>query len=164
MSTDISLNQLTPGTVIAVRYSMYKHFAIVSDNREDNKIDGMPNLISLSYRTHGVQEEPWHTVVGNRNIEKSNIQGSCPTELVLSRAREFIDRKVKYQLFTFNCEHFVRYAHGLPMESIQVKRALHGAVIGAATCALLPNLTVARFAVMTAAGAATSLRKSLDKL
>ena len=35
---------------------MYKHFAIVSD-RTNN---GMPNLISLSYRTSRVQEEPWN--------------------------------------------------------------------------------------------------------
>lgn len=160
MHYNIEPNQLDPGTVIAVRYNMYKHFAIVSD-RINN---GMPNLISLSYRTSGVQEEPWRLVVGNRNIELSCIKGDYPKEAVLSRARNCIDKNIKYELLTFNCEHFARYAHGLPIESIQVKRAIYGALLGAASCVLLPKLTVARFAMLTTAGAVTSLRKSLHKL
>ena len=59
MHNDIEPSLLEPGTVIAVRYTMYKHFAIVSDRISN----GMPNLISLSYRTSGVQEEPWDIVV-----------------------------------------------------------------------------------------------------
>jgi hypothetical protein len=157
-------SQLTPGSVIAVRYTMYKHFAIVSDKHSEDNGKYMPNLISLSYRAHGVKAEPSETVVGNRNIEKSLIQGNDSTDMVLSRARSCIGKAIKYQLFTFNCEHFVRYAHGLTVESIQVKRALHGAVLGAASCVLLPNLTITRLAIMTTTGAVTFLRKSLRNI
>lgn len=160
MHDTIKPNLLEAGTVIAIRYTMYKHFAIVSDRL----INGIPNLISLSYRTSKVQEEPWDIVVGNRSIEQSFIKGDYSKEVVLSRARSCIDKNIKYELLTFNCEHFARYAHGLPIESVQVKQAIYGAVLGAASCLLLPKLTIARFVALTTAGAVTSLRKSLHKL
>ena len=152
---------LTPGSVIAVRYPMYKHFAIVSDKNDD---EDMPNLISLSYRNHGVKEESWNTVVGSHNFETSLIQGSDSTKVVLSRARSCIGRSIKHQLLTFNCEHFVRYAHGLTVESVQVKNTLRGAALGVASCIVLPNVTLSRIAIMTTVVAATSLRRSLDKI
>jgi len=164
MLNNIKSHQLAPGTVIAVRYPMYKHFAIVSEAYIQNDRGYRPKLISLSYRTGGVQEEPWESVVGNQDIEVSPIQGKLTTEQILSRARSCIGRKIKYHLFTFNCEHFVRYAHGLPVESVQVNQALQGAALGAVSCMLVPNLTITRFAVLTTAGAVTALRKSLDDL
>ena len=156
----IDPKQLTPGTVIAIRYPLYKHFAIVSDRN----IDKLPQLISLSNRNKGVREESWQTVVENRTIERSSINGSLSMEEILSNARSCINKNIKYKLFTFNCEHFARYVHGLPIESVQVKQTLYGALIGAASCALLPNLSITRVAVMTTAAAVTSLRKSLYKI
>lgn len=160
MYYEINPTQLIPGTVIAVRYPMYKHFAIVSDRISY----GMPCLISLSYRANGVEEESWDTVVGNHAIEPCSIKGDYPKEIVLSRARSYINSKIKYKLFTFNCEHFARYVHGLPLESVQVKHALYGAALGAVSCVLLPKFTIARFALITTASAVTSLRKSLHKI
>ena len=154
MQSDINLNQLVPGTVIAIRYPLYKHFAIISDRIYDD----LPMLISLSYRTNSVEEEPWPIVTGGRTVEPSNIKGAYSKEIVLSRARNCIDKDIKYELFSFNCEHFVRYAHGLPMESIQVKQALSGAVIGAASSLLLAKFTVARFTILATIGAVTSLK------
>ena len=124
MTVEIDPKQLTPSTVIAIRYSMYKHFAIVSDTHDSNSNSGLPNLISLSYRTRSIQDEPWETVVGDNKIEKSIIQGNYSEKQVLARARSYMDKNIKYKLFTFNCEHFVRYAHGLPIESIQIKSCL----------------------------------------
>lgn len=157
-------NDLTPGTVIAIRYSMYKHFAIVSDQCSEINDSELPNLISLSYRTGTVQEEPWHVVVGDKLVEKSLISGTNSLHDVLARARECIQLGIKYELLTFNCEHFVRYAHGLPIESIQVKKTFYGAAVGAASCLLLPNVTVIRFVLLAATGAATSLKRSLDRI
>lgn len=157
-----SLNELTPGKVIAIRYTLYKHFAIVSDCFDNN--NGMPKLISLSYRSSAVQEESWHDVVRGKPIEETNIKGNYTQDVILARARSCIDRSIKYNLLTFNCEHFARYAHGLPVESIQVKRALYGAVLGAASCALLPKLTIARFAILTTTSAVTSLKNSLSRI
>ncbi|QMU60565.1 MAG: hypothetical protein GKR92_02180 [Gammaproteobacteria bacterium] len=160
MHNDINPTQLIPGTVIAIRYPMYKHLAIVSDHI----MNGMPNLISLSFRTNGAEEEPWSTVVGNHTVEQSYIQGHHPKEIVLLRARSYINKNIKYKLLTFNCEHFARYAHGLSIESIQVKRALYGAILGAVTCALLPKFTVTRLALIITASTVTSLKSSLHKI
>ena len=162
MNFDTHPHKLAPGTVIAVCYPMYKHFAIVSDRID--KVNRLPKLISLSYRTGKVEEEPWQTVVSDKSIKKSSIHGKLSKQVVLARARDCIDKDIRYDLLAFNCEHFVRYAHGLPVESLQVKRAFYGAALGAISCVLLPKLTIARFALLTATGAATSLRSSLNKL
>lgn len=156
----INLIELKPGKVIAIQYSLYKHFAIISDCFDN----GMPKLISLSYHASGVQEESWHDVVGDREFKESYIKGNYTKETILARARSCLGKDIKYNLFTFNCEHFARYAHGLPVESIQVKRAIYGAALGAASCVLLPKLTIARLFIATTAGAVTSLKSSLSKI
>ena len=149
-----------PATVISIRYPLYKHLAIVSDTLTDGK----PNLISLSYRTGGVTEKPWKTVVGDHVFEQSQIHGNDSAEVVLKRARSFINTEVSYNLLTFNCEHFVRLAHNLPIQSKQVQQTVIGALIGASTCILLPKVTIARFALLVSASAITSLKCSLNKL
>ena len=148
---------LSPGSVISVRYSLYKHFAIVSDSFTDGK----PNLISLSHRSGGVLEEPWSTAVGNRPFELSSIQGNKSSDTVLACARSFIGSDIRYNVVTFNCEHFVRLVHGLPVKSKQVRRALYGAMFGTASCILLPKITLARLAILISVGAVTSLKSSL---
>lgn len=151
---------LPPGSVISIRYSLYKHFAIVSDCF----VDGKPNLISLSHRTGRVLEESWDTVVGKQPIELSRIQGTESASAVLTHARSFISRDIKYNLFTFNCEHFVRLVHGLPVKSKQVRRTLYGAMLGIASCLFLPKITLARLAILISVGAVTSLKSSLHKI
>lgn len=155
---------LSPGDVVAIRYPMYKHLAIVSDQQSTSNGETLPNLISLSYRTGTVKEEPWHAVVGNKVVEKSAISGNKSPRSVLSRARTCMQLNIQYDLLTFNCEHFARYAIGLPIESIQIKNTLYGTAIGAASCLLLPKVTVIRFALFAATGAITSLRHSLSKI
>lgn len=161
MNNAINLSELTPGKVIAIRYPLYKHFAIISDCLGK---DNMPNLISLSYRNSSVQEETWHKVVGAKPVEESSIKGNYTQTTILTRARSCINNNIKYNLLTFNCEHFARYAHGLPVESIQVKHVVYGAVLGAATCMFLPKVTIARFAIAATTGAVTSLNNSLKNI
>ena len=164
MNVDLNLTTLAPGTIIAVRYSMYKHFAIVSDRLDVKNTKLLPMLISLSHRTGIIKEEPWNTVVGDKCIELSSISGQYSSSQVLSRARKCMNHNLRYNLLYFNCEHFVRYAHGLPMESTQVKQAFYGAFVGATTCLFLPKITLARFGFMVTVGAVTSLRNSLNKI
>lgn len=153
-------SSLSPGSVISIRYPLYKHFAIVSDC----SIDGKPSLISLSSRTGGVLEESWNTVVDKYPIELSSLRGDDTTEIVLKRARSYLNSDIKYNLLTFNCEHFVRLAHGLPVESKQVQRAIYGAILGTASCLLLPKITLARFVLLASTGAITLLKSSLHKI
>jgi len=151
---------LPPGSVISIRYPLYKHFAIVSDSFGDGK----PNLISLSCRTGCVLEESWNSVVGKRPFELSRIQGNESADTVLTRARSFISSDIKYNLLTFNCEHFVRLVHGLPVKSKQVRRTLYGAMLGTASCLFLSKITLARLAILISVGAVTSLKSSLHKI
>lgn len=151
---------LTPGSVISIRYPLYKHFAIVGDCF----VDGKPNLIALSHRAGCVQEESWKIVVGKRTVEASKIQGNLPSSIVLKRARNFINSDIKYNLLVFNCEHFVRLVHGLPIKSKQVQRTVYGALLGTASCILLPKLTLARVAILISIGAITSLKTVLHKI
>ena len=164
MNVDLNPTTLVPGTIIAVKYPMYKHFAIVSDRNYVKNSAYMPMLISLSHRTGTVKEEPWDIVVGDKSIELSSIAGQYSSSQVLSRARICMNQNMRYNLLYFNCEHFVRYTHGLPIESIQVKRTLYGAIVGATTCLFLPKITLTRFAFMATVGAITSLRSSLNKI
>lgn len=150
----------SPGSVLSIRYPLYKHFAIVSDQ----STNGKPNLISLSYRTGTVCEEAWDTVVDGRPIEPSSIMGNYSSELILKRTRQYIQNNLRYSLLKFNCEHFVRLAHGLPVESKQVQRTITGAIFGAGSCLILPNVTVARFAFLTSMGAISSLKSSLNNV
>ena len=160
MDTNQIKQPLAAGSIISVRYPLYKHFAIVSDC----STNGKPDLISLSYRTGSVLEEPWDLVVGNKTYECSPIKGADPADIVIRRARSYIDSEISYNLLTFNCEHFVRLVHGLPMQSIQVQKTIYGAVIGATTCLFLPKLTIARFTLLVSIGAIASLKNSLNKL
>ncbi|MEM7401783.1 MAG: lecithin retinol acyltransferase family protein [Pseudomonadota bacterium] len=156
--------KLLPGDIVAVRYPMYKHLAIVSDQLSTFNGQTFPNLISLSYRTGTVQEEPWHSVVGNKVVERSTISGNKSSRSVLSRARTCMQLNIQYDLLTFNCEHFVRYACGLSVESVQIKNAFYGTAIGVASCLLLPKVTLTRFALLATTGAIASLRHTLNKI
>lgn len=160
MDTNQIKHPLEAGSVVSIRYPLYKHFAIVSDC----STNGKPNLISLSYRTAGVLEEPWDIVVGNRPYECSQIIGVDSADVVLKRARSYIDTEINYNLLTFNCEHFVRLTHGLPMQSKQVQKTIYGAVVGATACLFLPKITIAIFALLVSTSAIASLKNSLNKL
>ena len=155
---------LRPGDVIAVHHHLYKHFAIVSDQNSAFQGISMPNLISLSSRTGTVREEPWHVVVENKVVTKSSISSRKPRNSVLSRARSCILLDIQYDLLSFNCEHFVRFAHGLPIESIQVKNTLYGTALGVASCLLLPKTTLLRFALLATTGGLAGLKHSLSKI
>ncbi len=153
-------SRLGAGDVIEVCYPIFKHYAIVSDRI----IGDRPALISLSRRTGCVTEEPWRHAVGDRRFDVSFIHGGLPGELVVARARWcMLTGIVKYNLLTFNCEHFVRFVHGLPRESAQVRSAVKGACIGVASALLLPQFSVSRALLLTGAGALTTLRRHARK-
>jgi hypothetical protein len=146
---------LSPGTVIEVCYPIFKHYAIVSDQF----VDGHPTLISLSRRTNAVTEESWQQVTQGRRINVSAIHGQLPGHVVVANARACMSaRDLHWNLLTFNCEHFVRFVHGLPVESNQVQSAVKGAVIGALSTLLLPKVTLARVALLAGTGVITGLR------
>lgn len=112
----------------------YHHYAIVSDRMHGGK----PMLISLSYRTGTVAEEPWDAVVRGRTVKRSQLPSRFSPGQVLERARAEIGQR-RYNLIAENCEHFVRDMLGLPARSHQLERAA-----GVGVSALLLALRFAR--------------------
>jgi len=154
-SEDRIHERVAVGAVIEVCYPIFKHYAIVCDRH----VNGYPTLISLSRRTGAITEEPWHQVTRERPIHISPIRGPLSGPAVVANARALMRRRaMKWNLLTCNCEHFVRLAHGLPAHSSQVRTAIKGAVIGAASTVVLPNVTLARVALFAGTGLLTSLR------
>ncbi len=153
-------DQISPGAVIEVCYPIFKHYAIVSDR----SVDGRPTLISLSRRTNAVTEEPWGQVTQGRRINISAIQGQLPGDIVVANARACIKANdLRWNLLTFNCEHFVRLVHDLPVESTQVQSAAKGAIIGALSTLLLPQVTLTRVVVFAGTGVITGLRHHIQR-
>lgn len=68
-----------------------------------------------------VVEEPLDIFRGQGDLRVDGYLGSLPPEIVLARARAKIG--TRYSLFNWNCEQFVRYAHGLTQESPQLATA-----------------------------------------
>lgn len=113
---------------------VYHHYAIVSDRMHGDK----PMLISLSYRTGTVAEEPWDEVVRGRSIERSGLRSDLDAAEVVARARAKVGN-ARYNLIKNNCEHFVCDVLGLPARSRQVEHAA-----GVGVSALLLALRLAR--------------------
>ena len=127
-------NTFALGSPVKIGRRVYHHYAIVSDRLHDGK----PMLISLSYRTGSVAEEPWDEVVRGRSVRRSDLTSKFDAGEVLARARARIGN-TRYNLLKNNCEHFVRDVMGLPARSRQVE---HAAGIG--VTALLFALRLAR--------------------
>ncbi len=143
------------GTIIEVCYPIFKHYAIVSDRFYGEH----PMLISVSRRTNAVTEEPWLQVTRGRRINISPIHGQLPGHIVVANARACVEAKdLRWNLLTFNCEHFVRLVHGLPVESVMVQSAVKGAVVGALGTLLLPQVTLTRMALFAGTGIVSGLR------
>ncbi len=108
------MTSLPPGTTISVKFGFYKHYGLVSEKN----INGVPMIISNSFRRKGVYAEPWEDLTCNRKIEIRGFPGQLDPHLVLSRARSKIG--TKWNLINWNCEHFVNWAHGLKAHSPQL--------------------------------------------
>lgn len=110
------------GTVIRVNTGGYRHVGLLGDRF----MNGERSVLSFSAEAKGFVEEPFSVFSGGRPVVCDGYLGELPSWVVMQRARERADQP--YSLFNFNCEHFVRYAHGVPMESPQLQQV--GAVLG----------------------------------
>ena len=121
---------LTPGTIVRIHFGFYSHPGIVSDKKHD----AMPMVISNSQRKRGVYEETWEEFCNGRPVDILDYPGSLAPAEVLQRARSKIG--TRWNLLTWNCEHFIRFAHGLKPRSPQV-RAYAGCAVAIAGLAVL---------------------------
>lgn len=101
-----------PGMVLAVDFFPVTHVGIATE----------PGwVISNSRARGGVHEEPLHAFSEGRPIRVLGHYGDLPGWHVVERARTRIGHA--WNIFSNNCEHFVRWAHGVEVESPQLKAA-----------------------------------------
>jgi Lecithin retinol acyltransferase len=105
-----------PGTVVRVRIGLYDHVGMLGDHL----INGERTVIAFSARAGGLEELPLSLFGGGRTVTLGDYPGALPPDAVMRRARSMQGQA--YSWFTFNCEHFVRYAHGVAMESPQLRQ------------------------------------------
>lgn len=105
---------LPAGTVIRVRHGLYDHVAMLGDRG----ISGERGVIAFSAQAGGFVEQPFTAFAGGRAVVIEGYLGSLPPSVVIQRAR--MKQGQEYSWSDFNCEHFVRYAHGAPVESPQL--------------------------------------------
>jgi hypothetical protein len=107
---------LPAGTVLRVSHGWYDHVGLLSDRYSV----GERAVMSFSAQAGGFLEEPYSTFARNQAVSVDGYLGTLPPWMVLQRAR--MKAGGLYSWTTFNCEHFVRFAHGIPIESPQLQR------------------------------------------
>ncbi len=110
-----NIDELVAGTILRVSHGLYDHVGLVSDRY----LNGERAVISVSAVYGGVTEEPFSAFSGGRTVYNDGYPGTLDPYWVISRARA-ADAK-RYSWTNFNCEHFVRDAHGLKIESPQLR-------------------------------------------
>jgi|SRR5882724_7253001 len=119
-----NLAALRPGTVLSTGRLGFRHFGVSTDYY----INGLPTVISNTGKYGKVMEESLEQFKEQGDLKIEGYWGSLLPQEVLRRAREKLG--TRYIILNWNCEHFVRFVHGLKLESPQV--ALVGVmVIGA---------------------------------
>lgn len=103
------------GTVIRACVGWYDHVALVGDRF----LNGERSVLGFSPEAGGFIEQPYSEFAQRRRVTIEGYLGSLPAEVVLQRARQI---RARYSWTDFNCEHFVRFAHGVTVESPQLQR------------------------------------------
>ena len=112
--------RLPPAFVVSVPAPYFiRHYGIVSERL----VDDAPTVISLPNNKDGAQEETWADFAKTDLVRVNAVRvegylGQLPPEEVLRRARSCFGLP---WTFSFNCEHFVTWAHGLPPRSPQLE-------------------------------------------
>lgn len=117
-SIQSNLSHLKPGTLLRVNCGLYDHVVLLGEY----SVGGERKVLSFGNGSVGFQEIPFSTFASGRGVYIDGYLGSLPPEMVLRRAREA--GQLRYSWLFFNCEHFVRHAHSVPVESPQLQRAL----------------------------------------
>lgn len=116
ISNQQSIRALPAGTVIRVNCGFYDHVALLSDRW----MGGERAVLSFSAQSGGLIEQRISTFAASRHVAVDGYLGGLPSGTVMQRAR--LKQGQSYSWTKFNCEHFVRYAHGVPVESPQLQQ------------------------------------------
>ena len=111
------------GDTLYIKMSSYNHYGI---------FDGKGNVIHNSKVNKKVCCEPLNVFSGGRTILINSKITSENREQTVQTAMLYLE--LPYDLFSNNCEHLVRIAHGLDKHSDQVERVLIAAVGAGLAC------------------------------
>lgn len=118
----IEASYLLPGTVLSVGAGP-EHFGLLTHRQ---------TVISAS-KVHGkVVEEPLWQFASEQQVYAHDVWSNQPWEETMNIA--FSQLGQPYRLFDNNCEHFVRYCHGLERKSPQLATAVGVGLVLAALC------------------------------
>lgn len=121
------MSWIQPGTIVKSPRLFHYHYGIAGDRL----IDGFQSILYACAKEGGVVEASAEQFAKGRGIEAGSYPSSTSPNSVLSNSRALVGRQ--YRLFSSNCEHFVREAHGLKPASPQVsKLVLTLAILGIA--------------------------------
>ena len=110
-----------PGEVISIWHPQgYQHLGIYS---------GQGTAIHASKDFGCVVENPLYEFAGGRQIRRHGTSTRLQPWLVVENARRQIGRR--YQLFSYNCEHFVREVSGFAPTSPQLQMVVLGVLAAA---------------------------------
>lgn len=107
---------LPTGTVIRVSHGWYDHVGLIGER----PIMGERSVMAFSAQFGGLVEQPYSAFANGHVVTIDGYLGVLPQETVMQRAR--LKQRQAYSWTNFNCEHFVRYAHGVPIESPQLRQ------------------------------------------
>lgn len=118
IATTSNLQQLLPGTVLRLNRGLYDHVALLGEYA----MFGERTVLSFGPNPNGLVEVGFSEFSGGNQVLVDGYLGQLPPEQVLSLARQLGQRR--YSWLAFNCEHFVRAAHAVTVESPQLGRAV----------------------------------------
>lgn len=117
--TSVDTAHLKTGTVLRVSRGLYSHVALLGP------WIGSGKRSVLTYGPGPLEEIPFENFAAGKAVFVEGYFGSLTPSEVLDRARRASDRA--YSWIGFNCEHFVRVAHGLKPSSPQLQTAVMAA-------------------------------------
>ncbi len=136
-------NQIHPaflgvGTIVVVKvkgtFGLIEHFGLVSAMRTT---DGLPIIISNSKSRGQPVTESWDQFTEGQQYDRAYYPSELQPEIVLCNAYAMFGKR--YDLVSWNCEHFVNACHGLPVTSKQVAGFVIAAAVGGLALAVAQN-------------------------
>lgn len=133
--SSIHPSHLPPTTVLSIPAPVglltVNHVGLVSRRFDQH---GLPYIYNASKRSGAVKLDPWDVfTLGTGSADILDIQGTLSESEILRRAHSRLDEP--WDLWSANCEHYVRWCHGLDVKSPQLRfgvgLALGVTVVGA---------------------------------
>src|SRR6201986_4426899 len=109
---------LLPGTIVNAPmrgWWLTRHFGIVSAKRG---ADGMPVMLANSQNRGRPGEESWLQFTEGQRHDRAYYPSALSPDEVLANAYRLFD--TRYNVVSWNCEHFVNASHGFRPISRQV--------------------------------------------